>query len=92
MRPRKSTLSTGWYSKLSHRYCGTFRVLKRIGESTYRLSLPNHVRVHDVFHVSLLKSFVPDIFLQLDDSIPIYESVLFAITPKFIIETRTKPL
>ena len=49
VRLRKSTLSTGKYSKLSPRYCGPFKVLKRIGESAYKLELPEHVRVHDVF-------------------------------------------
>ena len=92
VRPRKSTLSTGKYSKLSPRYCGPFRVLKRIGEMAYRLELPNHVRVHNVFHVSLLKPFVPDTFLRLDNSIPIDESGSFVVTPEFLVEARTKQL
>jgi hypothetical protein len=92
VRPRKSTLSTGKYSKLSPRYCGPFRVLKRIGEVAYKLELPDHVRVHDVFHVSLLKPYVPDTFLRLDDSISIDESGSFAVTPEYLIEARTKQL
>jgi hypothetical protein len=67
-------------------------VLKRIGEAAYKLELPDHVRVHDVFHVSLLKPYVPDTFLRLDDSISIDESGSFAVTPEFLIEARTKQL
>ena len=92
VRPKKSSLSTGRFSKLSPRYCGPFRVLKRIGESAYRLELPDHVRVHNVFHVSLLKPFVPDTFLRLNDSIPIDETGSFAVFPECLIDTRVKQL
>ena len=42
--------------------------------------------------MSLLKPFVPDTFLRLDDSIPIDKSGLFVVTPDFLIEARTKRL
>jgi hypothetical protein len=67
-------------------------VLKRIGESAYRLELPDHVRVHSVFHVSLLKPFVPDTFLRLNDSIPIDETGSFVVFPECLIDTRAKQL
>jgi len=38
-----------------------FEILERIGLVTYRLALPLTMKVHDVFHVSLLKIYVNDV-------------------------------
>ena len=42
-----------------------------MGEQSYKLTLPPHFHVHDVFHVSLLKKYVPkrEHILDLDDNV-----------------------
>ena len=44
--------------KLAPRYCGPFEILSRIGQVAYQLALPPNLRVHNVFHISILKKYV----------------------------------
>ena len=46
---------------------GPFEILERIGPVAYRLALlPNLARIHDVFHVSVLRQYIPDVVHVLD--------------------------
>ena len=47
--------------KLSPRYIGPFEIIERIGELAYRIALPPVLSgIHDVFHVSILRKYIPD--------------------------------
>ena len=55
IKPKRSTMRWTSCAKLAPRYCGPFQMLERVGPVVYRLALPSHIQVHNVFHVSLLK-------------------------------------
>ena len=57
----KSVMRFGKKGKLSPRFIGPFEILKRIGKVAYELALPPTLAgVHNVFHVSMLRRYIPD--------------------------------
>jgi hypothetical protein len=60
VKARRSSLRLGSCLKLGARYCGPFEILDKIGPVAYMLALLASMRVHNVFHVSLLKKYAPD--------------------------------
>ncbi|XP_073300552.1 uncharacterized protein [Primulina huaijiensis] len=47
--------------KLNPRYVGPFEILKKVGTLACRLALsPSMSRIHNVFHVSQLRRYIPD--------------------------------
>jgi hypothetical protein len=46
--------------KVAARYCGPFKILENIGPIAYMLAFLAYMRVHNVFHVYLLKKYVPE--------------------------------
>jgi hypothetical protein len=48
--------------KLQPRFIGPFTVEERVGSVSYKLTLPDTMRVHPVFHVELLREYRGDAF------------------------------
>ena len=61
--PTRGVMRFGVRGKLNPRYVGPFEVLDGVGEVVaYRLALsPSLASVHNVFHVSMLRKYVPDL-------------------------------
>ena len=60
LKANRSSLKLGNCAKLAARLCGPFEILERIGPIAYMLALPVSMTVHNVFHVSFLKKYMPD--------------------------------
>lgn len=72
---RQNSVKQRFSQKLSHRYYGPFRILRRIGSVAYELELPPSARIHPVFHVSLPK--------------PCYGQPITQITPLPLLDFET---
>ena len=60
--PKRGVVRFGKRGKLSSRFIGPFKVLERVGTVVYRLALPPIMSsVHEVFHVSMLRRYTPDL-------------------------------
>ena len=59
-KPRKNSFKLGSCAKLAHRYCRPFEILPRVEPMAYQLALPPNIRIHNMFHISILKKCVHD--------------------------------
>ncbi|KAL0552128.1 hypothetical protein IC582_011225 [Cucumis melo] len=80
--------------KLSPRFVGPFEILERIGPVAYRLALPPSLStVHDVFHVSMLRKYVPDPSHVVDyQPLEIDENLNYAEQPVEVLAREVKTL
>jgi hypothetical protein len=60
VNPKKISFKLGSCTKLAAIYCGPFEILDRIGTIAYMLAFLVSMKVHNVFHVSLLNKCVHD--------------------------------
>lgn len=84
---RQTSLKSTKDNKFSPKYYGPFKILKKIGSVAYRLQLPATARIHNTFHVSLLKKKVGDASLVASD-LPIYDSRIEDKVPERILDRR----
>ncbi|EOY08397.1 Gag protease polyprotein [Theobroma cacao] len=80
--------------KLNPRYIGPFRIIERIGPVAYRLELPPELdRIHNVFHISMLKKYVPDPSHILETPpIELHEDLKFEVKPVRILDRKDRVL
>ena len=95
--PTKGVMRFGKKWKLSPRYVGPYKILKRINKVAYELELPAHLAaMHPVFHISLFNkcvgdpaSVVPLKNVAVQDSLS-YEDVLVEILDHQVRRLRNK--
>ncbi|XP_027166304.1 uncharacterized protein LOC113766295 [Coffea eugenioides] len=92
--PLKASLMSGKEKKLQPRFVGPYRIIQRVGNAAYKLELPPSLsRIHNVFHVSMLKKYHPDpsYILQLK-SIEIDEILTYEEKPVKLLNRKVKEL
>ncbi|XP_050908785.1 uncharacterized protein LOC127122507 [Lathyrus oleraceus] len=80
--------------KLTPRFIGPYQITNRVGKVAYRVALPpNLSNLHDVFHVSQLRKYIPDPshVIQMDD-IQVRDNLTVETMPLRIEGRETKSL
>jgi hypothetical protein len=74
-------------------FCGSFEILERIGPIKYMLSFPASMCIHNVFHLSFLKMYVPNANHVIDwNVIQVDQEGGFQVHPGCILDWKIKNL
>ena len=92
--PKRGVVRFGKRGKLSARFIGPFEILERIGTVAYRLALPPSMSgVHEVFHVSMLWKYTPNLAHVVDwGQIEVDTDGTFEEGPVCILDSRDQVL
>jgi hypothetical protein len=93
LKANRSSLKLGSCAKLAARFCGPFEILERIGVVDYMIPLLASMSIHNVFHVSLLKKYIPDANHVIDwNVIQVEQEGAFQVHPVRILDQKVKHL
>ena len=92
--PWRGVLRFRQRGKLAPRYIGPYRIVERIGAVAYRLDLPPEMeRIHSVFHVSMLRRYMPDPSHVLEPPpVELAEDLSFTTQPVAIVGSSVRLL
>ncbi|KAL4367743.1 hypothetical protein GQ457_05G022050 [Hibiscus cannabinus] len=92
--PWKKVLRFGKKGKLSPRYIDPFEVLEKVGTVAYRLALPPEFdKIHNVFHVSMLKRYRSDPSHVLEpEEVELNPDLSYEEEPVMILDLEVKRL
>ena len=92
--PWKCVLRFGKQGKLSPRFIGPYEIVSKVGPVAYRLKLtPELSRIHDTFHVSMLRKYIPDLSHVLKEQpVQLKENLTYEETPVQIVDRKEQVL
>ncbi|KAK6146637.1 hypothetical protein DH2020_020506 [Rehmannia glutinosa] len=92
--PMKGVIRFGKKEKLSPRCIGSFEILERVGSLAYRIALPPSLSgVHNVFHVSMIKKYIPvQSHILSYESLSIRDNLTYEETPFRIVDKIEKEI
>ena len=89
VKPKKSSFKLGICANLTPKYCKPFKILARVELVAYRLAFPPYLRIHNVFHISILKKYVHDATHVIDwNVIQVEPEGYFQVEPYCILDKR----
>ncbi|XP_070049787.1 uncharacterized protein [Nicotiana tomentosiformis] len=90
----KGVMRFGKKEKLSPRFIGPYRILKKIGEVAYKIDLPASMSsVYPVFHVSMLRGYKPDpAHIISPEVVEINEGLTYEEEPVEILDRQVRRL
>ncbi|XP_034208122.1 uncharacterized protein LOC117621668 [Prunus dulcis] len=94
LSPWKGVVRFGRRGKLSPLYIGPYEIVERVGPVAYRLALPSDLsRLHDVFHVSMLRKDISDPSHILEEQpIEFQEDLTYVEQPVQILDWKMQVL
>jgi hypothetical protein len=93
VKANKISLKLGNCSKFAAHYCGPFEILERIGPIAYMIAFTASMSVHNVFSVSLIKKYIPDVNHVIDWNVILVEQEgTFQVHPIRILDWKIKYL
>lgn len=92
--PWKGIMRFGKKGKLSPRYIGPYEVIDKVEMLAYRLALPPELaQIHNVFHVSVLRKYVPDSSHILQtEPVELQKDLTYVVEPVQILNKEVKQL
>ena len=92
--PMKRVMRLGKKGKLSPRFIGPFDILDKVGVLAYRHALPPVLsRIHNVFHVSMLRKYVSNPTHVLDyEPLKLRDNLTYEGSPIRIVDREEKQL
>ena len=84
----------GSRGKLSPRYIEPYEIVSKVEPVSYKLKLPPELsRIHDTFHVSMLRKYIPDpSHLLREQPMQLKENLTYEETPVQIVDHKEQVL
>ncbi|XP_057461104.1 uncharacterized protein LOC130751517 [Actinidia eriantha] len=90
----KGVLRFGRRGKFNPRYIGPYTIMERVGTAAYRLDFPPEMsKLHNVFHVSMLRKYIADpSYVLVQQPIELEDDLSYVEEPTQILDRREQVL